>query len=140
MTPYQENHIRIDTSSLPENVDSSDTSATVIPSRNAAVMARFDAHTGYRLLITLKRTNGLLVPFGAIATSDAPVMSGIVDDTGTVYLAGIGETARLTVKWGNASDQQCSAHIAQPADGENESPNGIRSVSALCHQEQPHVN
>ncbi len=140
LTPYQENHIRIDTSSLPENVDSSDTSATVIPSRNAAVMARFDAHTGYRLLITLKRTNGQLVPFGAIATSDAPVMSGIVDDTGTVYLAGIGETARLTVKWGNASDQQCSARIAQPADGENESPNGIRSVSALCHQEQPHVN
>jgi len=140
LTPYQENHIRIDTSSLPENVDSSDTSATVIPSRNAAVMARFDAHTGYRLLITLKRTNGQLVPFGAIATSDAPVMSGIIDDTGTVYLAGIGETARLTVKWGNASDQQCSARIAQPADGENESPNGIRSVSALCHQEQPHVN
>ncbi|WP_250664761.1 fimbria/pilus outer membrane usher protein, partial [Escherichia coli] len=40
LTPYQENAIRIDTTSLPENVDSSDTTATVIPSRNAAVVAR----------------------------------------------------------------------------------------------------
>ncbi|OQD48582.1 hypothetical protein BWZ29_16580 [Enterobacter cancerogenus] len=135
LTPYQENSIRIDTASLPENVDSSDTSVTVIPSRNAAVMARFDAHTGYRMLITLKRQNGQLVPFGAIATSDTPVLSGIVDDTGTVYLAGIGETAKLTVKWGNGAEQRCSASITQPSTRQNESPNGIRSVSALCQQE-----
>lgn len=135
LTPYQENNIRIDTSSLPENVDSSDTAITVIPSRNAAVMARFDAHTGYRVLIALKRPNGLPVPFGAIATSDTPVISGIVDDTGTVYLAGIGEAARLTVKWGNGAEQQCRASITQPSASQNESPNGIRSVSALCQQE-----
>ncbi|WP_406808175.1 fimbria/pilus outer membrane usher protein [Enterobacter chuandaensis] len=135
LTPYQENSIRIDTASLQENVDSSDTSVTVIPSRNAAVMARFDAHTGYRMLITLKRQNGQLVPFGAIATSDTPVLSGIVDDTGTVYLAGIGETAKLTVKWGNGAEQRCSASITQPSTRQNESPNGIRSVSALCQQE-----
>lgn len=135
LTPYQENNIRIDTSSLPENVDSSDTAITVIPSRNAAVMARFDAHTGYRMLIALKRPNGLPVPFGAIATSDTPVISGIVDDTGTVYLAGIGEAARLTVKWGNGAEQQCRASITQPSASQNESPNGIRSVSALCQQE-----
>ncbi len=135
LTPYQENNIRIDTSSLPENVDSSDTAITVIPSRNAAVMARFDAHTGYRMLIALKRPNGLPVPFGAIATSDTPLISGIVDDTGTVYLAGIGEAARLTVKWGNGAEQQCRASITQPSASQNESPNGIRSVSALCQQE-----
>ncbi|WP_395304065.1 fimbria/pilus outer membrane usher protein [Enterobacter sp. ECC-019] len=135
LSPYQENSIRIDTASLPENVDSSDTSVTVIPSRNAAVLARFDAHTGYRMLITLKRLNGLLVPFGAIATSDTPALSGIVDDTGTVYLAGIGESAKLTVKWGNGTEQRCSASITQPSTRKNESPNGIRSVSALCQQE-----
>ncbi len=139
LTPYQENRIRIDTSSLPENVDSSDTSATVIPSRNAAVVANFDAHVGYRMLITLTRPNGQRVPFGAIATSASPVISGIVDDTGTVYLAGIGDTAQLTVKWGNGPDQQCSTSLSQQTDRQNESPNGIRSVSVLCQQEHPHV-
>ncbi|KLG12978.1 membrane protein [Enterobacter asburiae] len=135
LTPYQENNIRIDTASLPENVDSSDTAITVIPSRNAAVLARFDAHTGYRMLVTLKRPNGLSVPFGAIATSSAPVMSGIVDETGTVYLAGIGETAQLTVKWGNGTGQQCHASITQQSANQTESPNSIRSVSELCQQE-----
>ncbi len=135
LTPYQENNIRIDTSSLPENVDSSNTAITVIPSRNAAVLARFDAHTGYRMLIALKRPNGVLVPFGAIATSNTPVMSGIVDDTGTVYLAGIGEAVELTVKWGHAAGQQCRARITPSSASQTESPNGIRSVSALCQQE-----
>ncbi len=138
LTPYQENRIRIDTSSLPEDVDSGDTTATVIPSRNAAVMANFDAHVGYRLLITLTRPDGQHVPFGAIATLTSPALSGIVDDTGTVYLAGVAETAQLTVKWGNAPDQQCSARISQQSDRQNVSPNGIRSVSALCQQEHSH--
>ncbi|WP_252152170.1 fimbria/pilus outer membrane usher protein [Enterobacter sp. SGAir0187] len=135
LTPYQENAIRIDTTSLPENVDSSDTTATVIPSRNAAVVARFNAHVGYRMLITLTRPNGDRVPFGAVATSASPVMSGIVDDTGTVYLAGVGDTTQLNVKWGNARDQQCTARILQQTDQQAESPNGIRSVNALCQQE-----
>ena len=135
LTPYQENAIRIDTTSLPENVDSSDTTATVIPSRNAAVVARFNAHVGYRMLITLTRPNGDRVPFGAVATCASPVMSGIVDDTGTVYLAGVGDTTQLNVKWGNARDQQCTARILQQTDRQAESPNGIRSVNALCQQE-----
>lgn len=135
LTPYQENAIRIDTTSLPENVDSSDTTATVIPSRNAAVVARFNAHVGYRMLITLTRSNGERVPFGAVATSANPVMSGIVDDTGTVYLAGVGDTTRLNVKWGNARDQQCTARIIQQTARHAESPNGIRSVNVLCQQE-----
>jgi P pilus assembly protein, porin PapC len=62
-------------------------------------------------------------------------MSGIVDDTGTVYLAGIGEAVELTVKWGHAAGQQCRASITPSSASQTESPNGIRSVSALCQQE-----
>ena len=129
LTPYQENLIRLDTASLPENVDSSDTSVTVIPSRNAAVIANFDA------MIALTRANGQRVPFGAIATSVSPAIGGIVDDTGTVYLAGLGENTQLSVKWGNAPEQQCSASLSQQTERQQESPNGIRFVSAVCQQE-----
>ncbi|XUM28780.1 FimD/PapC C-terminal domain-containing protein [Enterobacter asburiae] len=87
------------------------------------------------MLVTLKRPNGLPVPFGAIATSSDPVMSGIVDETSTVYLSGIGETAQLTVKWGNGTGQQCRASITQQSANQTESPNGIRSVNELCQQE-----
>lgn len=133
LTAYQENRIRIDTTSLPEDVDSSDTAVTVIPSRNAAVMAHIDAHVGYRLLITLTRPDGKAVPFGAIATtSGTPVLSGIVDDSGILYLAGVKETAELDVKWGHESHQQCRASVTLDATNPSTRDAGIRSVSARC--------
>ena len=132
LTPYQENSIRVDTTSLPEDVDTSDTAATVIPSRNAAVVANFDAHVGYRVLVTLMRPGGKTVPFGAIATTLSPVMSGIVDDTGTLYLAGVPETVMIDVKWGNNEDQQCTASVSLGASVQTSNPAGIRTASALC--------
>ncbi|MBA3110825.1 fimbrial biogenesis outer membrane usher protein [Salmonella enterica] len=140
LSPYQENHIRVDTTSLPDDVDTSETAVTVIPSRNAAVAANFDAHVGYRALIKLTRPNGMAVPFGAMATARSPVLSGIVDDTGTLYLAGVTDDIQLNVKWGNAQDQQCAAHITLDAAQQAATPGGIRSVNALCQQEQQNVN
>lgn len=140
LTPYQENNIRVDTTSLPEDVDTSETAVTVIPSRNAAVVANFDAHIGYRALITLTRPGGNTVPFGAIVTAVSPVISGIVDDTGTVYLAGVSDSVQLQVKWGNGEDQQCHARVLLDSAGPASNPAGIRAVSALCQQEPQHVN
>lgn len=140
LTPYQENSIRVDTTSLPEDVDTSETAVTVIPSRNAAVVANFDAHVGYRALITLTRPGGGTVPFGAIVTAVSPVISGIVDDMGTVYLAGVSDSVQLKVKWGNDEDQQCTASVLLGSAGPASNPAGIRAVSALCQQEKQHVN
>ncbi|MDY1039078.1 fimbria/pilus outer membrane usher protein [Lelliottia sp. CFBP8978] len=135
LSPYQENSIRVDTTSLPEDVDTSETAVTVIPSRNAAVVANFDAHVGYRVLIKLTRPDGKVVPFGAMATALSPVISGIVDDTGTLYLAGVSDTVQLSVKWGNAQDQQCSARVSLNASEQTSNLMGIRTVTALCQQE-----
>ena len=140
LSPYQENRIRIDTTSLPENVDTTDTAVTVIPSRNAGVVARFEAHVGYRALITLIRSDGKTVPFGAIASARSPVISGIVDETGTLYLAGVSDNVQLDVKWGNAPNQQCTANVSLDSSQNAINPTGIRSVRAICQQEMKHVN
>ena len=140
LSPYQENRIRIDTTSLPENVDTADTAVTVIPSRNAGVVAHFDAHVGYRTLITLTRIDGKTVPFGAVATAQSPVISGIVDDTGTLYLAGVSDSVQLDVKWGNAPNQHCTSNVSLDSSQNAINPTGIRSVRAICQQEMKHVN
>lgn len=140
LTPYQENRIRIDTTSLPQDVDTSETAITVIPSRSAAVVARFDARVGYRALITLTRTDGRTVPFGALASVSQTDISGIVDDTGTLYLAGISDEAQVNVSWGNAIEQQCTAHISLLSSQELTGPTGIRYSRVICQQEQQHVN
>lgn len=116
LTPYQENTVRLDTTSLPDNVDSSDTAVTVIPDRNAIVRAQFNAREGYRAMIALTRPNGRIVPFGAMATVDSTEISGIVDDNGVLYLSGVGEAFTLTVKWGNKPEQQCHATLSLPID------------------------
>lgn len=136
LTAYQENSIRIDTTSLPEEVDTDETAVTVVPSRSAAVSAQFTAHVGYRALIRLRRPDGNLIPFGAMATSESPAMNAIVDDTGTLYLAGVPEQFSLKVKWGNDTSQTCYARVQLDSAKHTANPAGIRTVEALCEQEQ----
>ncbi|EDZ3573665.1 fimbria/pilus outer membrane usher protein [Salmonella enterica] len=132
LTPYQKNTVRVDTNSLPDDVDTGETAITLIPSRNAAVHAAFEAHVGYRVLITLTRPNGMTVPFGAMASVDALAVNGIVDETGTLYLAGINDEAQLHVKWGNAPDQQCRAHLVLDAEQTDTTATGIRYLHVPC--------
>lgn len=140
LSPYQENTIRIDTTTLPDEVDTDETTVNVIPSRYAAVVARFNAHVGYRALINLKRHDGSPVPFGAVATVQTQAISGIVDDNGTLYLAGVTETIPVEVKWGNKPEQHCSAHVTLKTASQPANPAGIRYAEAFCKQEPNRVN
>lgn len=138
LTPYQENVIRVDTTSLPSDVDTDATAMTVVPSRNAAVSTQFAAHIGYRVLVSLSRPDGRAIPFGAVASVDNLSLSGIVDDRGVLYLAGVGETIPLTVKWGSSAEQICHAEVTLSPSSDT-APGGIRQVSALCKPETNHA-
>lgn len=134
LTPYQQNTLRVDTTTLPEDVDTDATALTLIPSRRAAVAARFEARIGYRVLSTLTQENGHPVPFGALASVTGAVQSGIVDEGGVLYLAGIADRTDLSVQWGAAQAQRCRAQLIIPA-GASASPAGIRTARAICYQE-----
>lgn len=105
---YRKNDIMLDTSQLDDHTDISNAVIRVVPTQGAVVKARFDTHTGARGLITLLH-NGRPVPFGATATlTDGN--SGLVGDSGQVYLSGMAQDVSLTVKWGNEPDQRCAVH------------------------------
>lgn len=140
LTAYQQNTLRVDTTTLPEDVDTNATAVMVIPSRSAAVVARFDARVGYRVLVTLTRDNGRPVPFGAVASVEGQSQSGIVDDGGLLYLAGIGEQAGVNVQWGTDAAQRCRARVQIPATASVPRATGIRTLSALCTQETRHAD
>lgn len=138
LTPYQENTIYIDTTSLPDDVDTDETTMTVIPSRSAAVSTQFTAHVGYRALISLTRPDGRIIPFGAVASVDGLTLGGIVDDRGVLYLSGVSENVPLTVTWGSSAEQRCHAS-ATLSPSSDSAPNGIRQTSALCKPEANHA-
>lgn len=113
LTAYNENLIALDTTTLPADVDSNNTSETVVPNKGAMVKVHFDARTGSRLLIKLVAESGTPIPFGATAVSEDQTLENIVDDGGMLYLSGAksGEKLRLHVKWGTAASQQCWANF-----------------------------
>jgi outer membrane usher protein len=126
-TPYRRNDITLDTSTLADDVDMTLTSKTVIPTRGAVVLAEFKPSIGQRVLMTLRRSNGEAVPFGATVSSGSN--DSIVADGGQVYLTGLSDSGKLNVKWGNGEAQQCSVTYTLPIRADNIS---INAVNGKC--------
>lgn len=134
LSNYQRNHIDLDPSTLPDNVDLTQSSVNVYPTQGAVVMAHFDPHIGYQVLFTLLHANNP-VPFGTFAVLEGgsrEPTTGIVGDDGQLYLSGLPEKGRLLLSWGHETEQQCTVTYnlnALPAPQDN-SP--VRFLTTRC--------
>ncbi len=63
-TAYHRNDVSLDSHSLPENVDLANSTVTLVPTKDAVVLARFHTHVGYKALFTLQ-SRGQPLPFGS---------------------------------------------------------------------------
>jgi P pilus assembly protein, porin PapC len=127
LTAYQENSIMLDTTMMPDNVDVTDTVQVVVPDNGAAVTARFNAQTGYRVLVKLTDIHGNPIPFGAMASNETQ-QQGIVDEGGVLYITGVNNQPQTwTVRWGN---QQCQFIFSLPENNQRQS--SVLSGSAQC--------
>ena len=130
--PYRENEISLRSDSLGDDVDVENAFQKVVPTRGAIVRARFDTRVGYRVLMTLLRSAGSPVPFGATATlitDKQNEMSSIVGEEGQLYISGMPEEGRVLIKWGNDASQQCVAPYKLSLELKQ---GGIIPVSANC--------
>lgn len=130
-SPYRRNNINLDTTTLPDDVDMTLTSQSVVPTRGAVVRAEFKANVGQRMLMTLLRQGGAAVPFGATVTDllNPDNSAAIVGDGGQVYLSGLADSGKLNVKWGNGTSQQCLVTYSLGAQVQSST---IRTVNAQC--------
>lgn len=113
---YRENRVALDVSRLDRDTDVDNAVSRVIPTRGALVRADFQARTGIRGLLTLTY-RGKPLPFGSLVNSDGDGgSSGLTDDQGQVYLAGLRPQGTLAAQWGNGEDQRCVVHYTMPAD------------------------
>ncbi len=122
-TPYRENRISLkpdydDThATLGQNI------ATVVPSRGAIVVAKFDTELGRTILVVLKDAAGAALPFGAAIHEPDGKQRGIVGPVGRAWLTGLEGVSRFTVQWGEAQAQHCAFEIdaSSVASGAEES-------------------
>ncbi|CNB95639.1 outer membrane usher protein psaC [Yersinia frederiksenii] len=130
--PYEEHDILLETTDLPPDAEVTKTDAKVLPTEGAIVRASFSPQIGARALMTIKRANGEIIPFGAMASLvNQPANAAIVDEGGKAYLAGLPETGQLLVQWGKDASQQCRVdyQLANAKKGDA----GLYMLSGVCH-------
>lgn len=118
INPYQENEIGIDVTNLPNNVDITQTSQTIIPTKDSVIMTKFNARVGRKVLMQLiNNSTNKYVPFGAIVYADGQDgYAWIVGYDGQVYLTGMPDSGKLTASWGGYS---CNLNYQLPNNENN---------------------
>ncbi|MCG0457716.1 fimbrial biogenesis outer membrane usher protein [Enterobacter cloacae complex sp. ECC445] len=124
---YRRNSLSID-SHANRDVDFVSTSAQVVPTKDAIVLAKFEAISGRKVVMTVTH-QGKIVPFGARANIEGSDDTYYVGDMGQVYLNAAPDSGSVTFRWGD--NQTCSAPYKLPEKGGEKLPVAILSV--VCH-------
>lgn len=125
LTPYRENEVSLDTSTLEDDVDLKQSIQRKTPSRESLVLAEYETKVGLRVFLTLTR-NGRPLPLASVVRVDD--VSGITDEKGRVYLAGVPETAQLQVSLAGG-EQLCTVPFSAKGRSKN---NGIIVADLPC--------
>ncbi|HAM3279623.1 TPA: fimbrial biogenesis outer membrane usher protein, partial [Escherichia coli] len=112
LNTYRENDIYINVSDLDDQTDIINTVATVIPTDNALVSAKYSVIKGKKVLLRIFDSNNMPVPFGAVVSLEGGENSGIVADNGEVYLSGLSDKGVLYIQWGKGIERQCKANYS----------------------------
>lgn len=135
LQPYRSTEVGLDPSNVGDKVAMDLTSARVVPTRGAVVMASYRTQVGRQAMLNLT-WKGKPVPFGAMAVLDAANLeegqqaaNGIVGDDGQLFMSGLPDEGRLNLQWGGDVDEKCSVPFHLPAERTDNVP---VSVTAVC--------
>lgn len=105
--PYTENRIDLDPQDLPDDVTIGELSKSFIPEKGAVIRLKYDVFKGKQVIFNLKKADGSNLPFGTVVSLAGTnnTNTGIVDDDGRVYFAGVPEKGSLRASFGK--DKTC---------------------------------
>lgn len=119
-TPFRGNWVTLRTQGLSKDVDITNGTQMVVPTRGAAGLAKFTAVTGRRVQFELRGADGLPLPFGATVDELDGTRLGITDPRGRALtlLPADREHGELDVRWDKAT---CRVAYTLPpkVEGEN---------------------
>ncbi|WP_428555758.1 fimbria/pilus outer membrane usher protein [Pseudomonas edaphica] len=109
--PYRYNWINLDTSTMGSNIEVTESSKKVVPTRGAIVKTHFEVESGRRLQFNLTDSKGARVPFGAQAYDVEGKVLGLVDNASKLLVFGLKDSGVFSVKWG---DHACEVKYDLP--------------------------
>nr|WP_259252671.1 fimbria/pilus outer membrane usher protein [Achromobacter sp. JUb104] len=107
-SPYRENRISLTPSHDDQSATIKQNVRTVVPTRGAIAVARFDTAIGHRLIVTLRASDDQNLPFGAAIYDEEGEQRGVVGPVGRAWLTGLQGASRFTVKWGLQLERHCA--------------------------------
>jgi len=127
LTPYQNNTITLDSSQMDEDTELLGGSEKVVPYAGAVAKVTFTTLRGQSVLITTHLPEGDYPPMGADVVDAAGDSKGMVGQGGQIYARIAEQSGILTIKWGEAMNEQCEVHYTLPS----------RSGERFIHLNQP---
>lgn len=130
LTPYQRNRVALNANDIPSGLDVPDPTLTLVPTRDAFVMADFQTHAGRSLLLRLTGDQAADIPIGATVYDDEGSRRGVVGSDQTAFVSGVSSEGRLVARWGEDNKKVC--HIDLPKLGPAPKDHGYKTINIGC--------
>lgn len=124
---YQINSIKLDNSTLSNNVEILNNEKRVTPTSGAIVKVKFNAIIGIKAIIKIKNKKGNYLPLGSqVYIKGKETIAGLIDSDGQVYLSGLNKSSRLNIKY---LDEKCTISNLELKDNTEDY---LQKISAIC--------
>ncbi|AFE59766.1 putative fimbrial outer membrane usher protein [Rahnella aquatilis HX2] len=114
LSPYQENTVGLDISTLEADVNIVNTSTITYPRSGSVVLVNFETDEGRSVIMELQRSDNGFIPLGADVFNDKNILVGNMGQGGMAFIRGIDDKGILHVVWGSQSDQSCQINYSIP--------------------------
>ncbi|QQX79911.1 fimbrial biogenesis outer membrane usher protein [Shewanella sp. KX20019] len=114
LTPYNENHISLNTSNTQYDIELSSNGTSIIPVNGASVEVEFEVVAGQPILAHFQFNNGTNLELGSYVYDEDNQLLGMIAQGGYSYLRVEDLQGDLTVKWGRKSQYSCQTNYQIP--------------------------
>ncbi|MDF0604602.1 fimbrial biogenesis outer membrane usher protein [Neisseriaceae bacterium TC5R-5] len=108
LNPYRYNDVVLENKGLNRHTELTNNQIRVAPYAGMAVKLKFTTRSGQALLIKALQADGSALPLGATVYDSEGNNVGMVGQGGQTYVRVAGNNGKLTVKWGEQAQQQCT--------------------------------
>lgn len=140
-SPYRWNHVQLDTTDLPLEVDVQASSQRVAPSAGSIVKVRFEASKAQLWLIDARDAEGEPLPYGATITSTQGRARGQVGQGGVIALRGEPASGQVQVRLAHGGSCQLQYRMPDAPDSHGQYWSSARCINpapgALADQVSP---
>ena len=132
LNPYMNNDIVIDPKGSSMNVELDTTAKQTAPRAGAIVLLKFSTTIGRAVLMTVTRDDGKTIPIGSTVFDENGKEMGMLAQGGRFFNRSLAKQGKLTIKWGEREQQQCSANYTLPPETKPQSEQPYEQMAVTC--------